>query len=61
MQRATANLENSARSVGLGLFIIRHLVEAHGGRLSVASDPEAGTTFTFWVPRQLPSATAVAL
>jgi signal transduction histidine kinase len=53
MQRATSQLENAARSVGLGLFIVKHLVEAHGGKLTVTSSPEAGTTFTFWVSKHL--------
>jgi PAS domain S-box-containing protein len=51
MQRATSQLENSARSVGLGLFIVKHLVEAHSGHVSVTSTAEHGTTFTFWVPK----------
>lgn len=52
MQRATSQLENSVRSVGLGLFIVKHLVEAHGGRVSVSSSAEEGTTFGFWVPKR---------
>ena len=51
MQRATSQLENSVRSVGLGLFIVKHLVEAHGGRVSVSSSTHDGTTFVFWVPK----------
>jgi PAS domain S-box-containing protein len=51
MQRATAQLENRARSVGLGLFIVKHLIEAHRGWIDVASTAEAGTTFRLWVPR----------
>jgi signal transduction histidine kinase len=35
---------------GLGLAIVKQLVEAHGGRVSVASDPGAGARFTFTLP-----------
>jgi signal transduction histidine kinase len=39
------------RSVGLGLFIVRHIVEAHGGRVEVASSESNGTTFSVHLPR----------
>jgi PAS domain S-box-containing protein len=35
---------------GLGLWISRGLVEAHGGRLSAASEDGKGTTFRFTLP-----------
>jgi signal transduction histidine kinase len=35
---------------GLGLWISRGLVEAHGGRLTVASNPGEGATFCFTLP-----------
>jgi signal transduction histidine kinase len=44
-------------SVGLGLYITREIVHAHGGGLTVRSTPEHGTTFTVRVPRR-PSAGA---
>lgn len=33
--------------MGLGLNIVRHYVEAHGGQVLVKSDPGEGATFTF--------------
>ncbi|HEX8434480.1 sensor histidine kinase [Archangium sp.] len=43
---------NGRRSgLGLGLFIVRELVEAHGGQVSVRSSEEEGTTFTVLLPR----------
>jgi len=37
---------------GLGLPIARHLVEAHGGRISAESQPGQGTTIRFTLPIQ---------
>ena len=38
------------RGMGLGLSIVKALVEAHGGHMAVASTPGHGTTFAFSVP-----------
>jgi signal transduction histidine kinase len=38
------------RSVGLGLFIVRAIAEAHGGRVEADSSAELGTTFTVLLP-----------
>jgi signal transduction histidine kinase len=38
------------RGVGLGLFVARRIVEAHGGRLTVESAPGRGSTFEVRLP-----------
>ncbi|HEX4383712.1 MAG TPA: PAS domain S-box protein [Myxococcales bacterium] len=50
MQRGTA-ASDQTRSVGLGLYIVKALVEAHEGRVEVHSTAETGTTFTVHLPR----------
>lgn len=37
--------------LGMGLYIVRQLVELHGGRILVQSDGEHGTSFTVELPR----------
>ena len=39
-------------SLGIGLFISREIVQAHGGQLTVSSTAQEGTTFTLALPRR---------
>ena len=39
---------------GLGLAIVKWIAEAHGGYVTVASTPGAGSTFTLFLPLQQP-------
>ncbi|MBN8225935.1 PAS domain S-box protein [Corallococcus macrosporus] len=56
LQRASGEVDHSSRSIGLGLYIVKQLVEAHGGTVTVTSTAEAGTTFTVRLPRHVPAA-----
>ena len=58
--RVGNNLVHDVKGSGLGLSIVKHIVEAHRGRVTVESDPGRGSTFTIHLPiaeatRQEPS------
>jgi signal transduction histidine kinase len=55
-ERARTREEDGQRGAGLGLAIVRGLVEAHGGQINVQSEPGKGTLFTFTLPRSTDSA-----
>jgi signal transduction histidine kinase/Na+/proline symporter len=52
-ERATP--DPSVAGFGLGLFIVREIVEAHGGALSLRSEPGRGSTFVVELPRTSPA------
>jgi two-component system phosphate regulon sensor histidine kinase PhoR len=42
---------NGKGGYGLGLFMVRHIMEAHGGRAEVESEPGRGSRFRLVFPR----------
>ena len=45
-----SNANNEMSGIGLGLSIVRSIVEAHQGRIWVESQPDEGSTFTVVLP-----------
>jgi two-component system sensor histidine kinase KdpD len=41
---------SKGKGTGMGLAIVRAILTAHGGAITVDSSPAQGTTFRFWVP-----------
>jgi two-component system, OmpR family, sensor histidine kinase KdpD len=46
----SSSVEHRAPGTGLGLSVAKKAVEAHGGKISIESDVQAGTTFVIAIP-----------
>ena len=42
--------QRKIKGIGLGIVIVKKLVEAHGGHVTVSSEPGEGSSFTFTIP-----------
>jgi signal transduction histidine kinase len=53
-ERGVPESAAATRGVGLGLYIAREIVTAHGGRISVSSPPGGGAAFEISLPTVVP-------
>lgn len=53
--RAHVVRKNAIQGIGVGLSIVKTIVEAHGGDIAVQSQPDVGTTIALRLPRVRPS------
>ncbi|MCS3839628.1 signal transduction histidine kinase [Pseudomonas sp. JAI111] len=53
VRSASEDLGQPTTSLGLGLFIVKEVVDAHGGTIDVSSNQTDGTLFTVVLPRNV--------
>jgi len=53
-QQVESQMTKTKRGTGLGLAITKHIIELHGGEITVKSKLGTGSTFTITIPHKLP-------
>jgi signal transduction histidine kinase len=49
--RGSSAVQAGIKGTGIGLAMVRHIVDAHGGKVAVESRPGGGSTFTIELPK----------
>lgn len=49
--RVGSELRRTTEGTGIGLSIVKHITEAHGGQVHLHSSPGHGSKFTLWLPQ----------
>ena len=50
--RGTNAIENEIQGTGIGLFIVRSILDKHGGKIQVTSELGKGSQFDVWLPAE---------
>jgi len=50
--RVDKSRSRNVGGTGLGLSIVKHIAEAHNGKVEVKSEPNVGSTFTVRIPER---------
>jgi signal transduction histidine kinase len=53
-KRVDSSYVKSTQGTGLGLSLTKRLVDLHGGQITFSSVLGVGTTFTFFIPKNIP-------
>ena len=59
--RVSTGLVHDVKGSGLGLSIVQHIVQAHGGKVAVESRVGEGSTFSIYLPIDPPAAASAGV